>query len=112
MMEPQLRADSSVHDNVRPILEPDAGQMLRHVEHLFGGDLDGCHQGLIELAWTETADNSLSHAMLYGTDQLDGLVEKAFELNRVPGQNVYIGAALRRPGTPVSVAAAMTTSSR
>ena len=40
--------------------------------------------------------------MLYGTDQLDGLVEAAFELNRVPGQNVYIGAALRRPGTRVS----------
>jgi AAA domain len=91
-----------VHDNVWPILEPDAGQMLSHVEHLFGGDLDGCHQGLIELAWTDTADNSLSHAMLYGTDQLDGLVEGAFELNRAPGQNVYIGAALRRPGTPVS----------
>jgi hypothetical protein len=91
-----------VHDNVRPILEPDAGQMLCHVEHLFGGDLDGCHQGLIELTWTDTADNSLSHAMLYDTDQLDGLVEGALELNRVPGQNVYIGAALRRPSTPVS----------
>ena len=101
-----------MHDNVWPILEPDAGQMLSHVEHLFGGDLDGCHQGLIELAWTDTADNSLSHAMLYGTDQLDGLVDKALELNRVPGQNVYIGAALRRPGTPVRVAAAITTSSR
>ena len=88
-----------MHDNVRPILEPDAEQMLCHVEHLFGGDLDGCHQGLIELAWTDPADNSLRHAMLYGTDQLDGLANKAFELNRVPGQNVYIGAALRRPGT-------------
>ena len=91
-----------MHDNVRPIVEPDAGQMLCHVEHLFGGVLDGCHQGLIELAWTDTGDNSLSHAMLYGTDQLDGLVERALELNRVPGQNVYIGAALRRPGTPAS----------
>jgi hypothetical protein len=92
----------SLHDNVRPILEPDAGQMLCHVEHLFGGELDGCHEGLIELAWSDAGDHSLSHAMLYGTDQLDGLVERAFELNRVPGQNVYIGAALRRPGTPVS----------
>jgi AAA domain len=90
---------SSVQDNVRPIIEPDAEQMLCHVEHLFGGDLDGCHQGLIELAWTDPADNSLRHAMLYGTDQLDGLANKAFELNRVPGQNVFIGAALRRPGT-------------
>jgi hypothetical protein len=98
----ELRAGSYVHDNVRPILEPDAGQMHRHLEHLFGGDLDGCHQGLIELAWTSTADNSLSHAILRGTDQLDGLVEKAFELNRVPGQNVYIGAAMRRADTPRS----------
>jgi AAA domain len=98
----ELRAGSYVHDNVHPILEPDAGQMHRHLEHLFGGDLDGCHQGLIELAWTSTADNSLSHAILRGTDQLDGLVEKAFELNRVPGQNVYIGAALRRADTPRS----------
>jgi hypothetical protein len=98
----RLRVHSSVHDNVRPILEPDAGQMLCHLEHLFGGDLDGCHEGLIELAWSDAGDKSLSHAMLYGTDQLDGLVEKAFELNRVPGQNVYVGAALRRPGTPVS----------
>jgi hypothetical protein len=96
----ELRAGSYVHDNVRPILEPDAGQMLRHLEHLFGGDLDGCQEGLVELAWTSAADNTLSHATLYGTDQLDGLAEKAFELNRVPGQNVYIGAALRRPETP------------
>jgi hypothetical protein len=98
----ELQARSSVHDNVRPIFEPDAGQMLCHLEHLFGGDLDGCHLGLIELAWSSAADNSLSHATLYGMDQLDGLVEKAFELNRAPGQNVYIGAALRRPETPAS----------
>ena len=100
-----------MHDNVRPILEPDAGQMLRHMEHLFGGELDGCQEGVIELAWSDAGDNSLSHAMLFGTDQLDGLVERAFELNRVPGQNCYIGAALRRPGTLSRVAAAMTTSS-
>ena len=89
-------------DNVRPILEPDAGQMLFHTEHLFGGDLDGCHQGLIELAWTDPTNGNMSHATLYGTDQLDSLVERGVELNRVPGQNVYIGAALRRPGTPAS----------
>ena len=26
---------------VQPMIEPDAEQMLRHVEHLFGGYLDG-----------------------------------------------------------------------
>jgi len=36
--------------NVQPMIEPDAGQMLRHLEHLFAGDLDGCHDGKVELA--------------------------------------------------------------
>ena len=30
--------------NVQPMIEPDADQMLAHLEHLFGGDLDGCHE--------------------------------------------------------------------
>lgn len=72
--------------------------MRRHLEHLFGGDLDGLHEGLIELAWTDTSDGSLRHAALFGTDELDALVESAMARNRVPGQNVYVGPALRRPG--------------
>jgi hypothetical protein len=86
-----------VSDNVHPIVEPDAGQMLRHVQHLFGGDLDGCHEGKIELAWTDGRDGRLRHADLFGTDQLDDLVERAARENRIPGQNVYVGQALRRP---------------
>jgi hypothetical protein len=86
--------------SVHPILQPDAGQMQDHLEHLFGGDLDGCHEGKVELAWTNPDDGKLSHARLFGTDQLDSLVEKAFELNCLPGQNVYVGAALRRPDAP------------
>ena len=84
-------------DNVHPIVEPDAGQMLRHVQHLFGGDLDGCHDGKIELAWTDGRDGRLRHADLFGTDQLEDLVERAGRENRIPGQNVYIGQALRKP---------------
>ena len=71
--------------------------MRRHVEHLFGGWLDGCHEGRIELCWTDARDGKLSHAVLFGTDELDELVERAVSENRIPGQNVYVGQALRRP---------------
>lgn len=81
--------------NVKPMFEPDAVQMRRHVGHLFEGWLDGCHEGRIELAWTDTQDGKLRHAAIFGTDELDELVERAVIENRKPGQNVYIGQALR-----------------
>ena len=74
--------------------------MLRHVEHLFGGYLDGCHEGKIELAWCDGKDGKLKHAAIFGTDELDELVERAVQDNRIPGQNVYIGQALRKPDIP------------
>ena len=83
--------------NVQPMIEPDGEQMRRHVEHLFGGFLDGCHEGRIELAWTDGRDGKLKHAAIFGTDQLDELVERAVAENRKPGQNVYVGQALRHP---------------
>jgi hypothetical protein len=86
--------------NVQPMIEPDAEQMRRHVAHLFEGFLDGCHEGRIELAWTDGRDGRLRHAAIFGTDQLDDLVARAFAENRKPGQNVYIGQALRKPDIP------------
>ena len=83
--------------NVAPMLEPDAAMMRRHVGHLFEGWLDGCHEGRIELAWTDGHDGKLRHAAIFGTDELDELVERAIAENRKPGQNVYIGQALRHP---------------
>jgi AAA domain-containing protein len=85
---------------VQPMIEPDPDQMLRHVEHLFGGYLDGCHEGKIELAWCDGTNGKLRHAATFGTDELDELVERAVQENRVPGQNVYIGQALRKPAIP------------
>jgi len=82
------------------MIEPDAEQMRRHVAHLFEGFLDGCHEGRIELAWTDGRDGRLRHATIFGTDQLDELVARAFAENRKPGQNVYIGQALRKPDIP------------
>jgi RecA-family ATPase len=89
---------------VQPILRPNAELMLAHLDHLFGGFLDGYHEGLIELAWTDTRPNeggkySLRHARLFGTDQMHELIEEAVRLNSQPMCNVYIGAALRKPET-------------
>lgn len=90
---------------VQPIIQPDSNLMLAHVEHLFGGFLDGYQDGLIELAWTDTKLNSktgkydLRHGRLYGTDKLDELVAEAVRLNSQPMCNVYIGAWLRKPST-------------
>ena len=88
--------------NVQPMFEPDANQMRRHVAHLFEGWLDGCHEGRIELAWTDARDGRLTRAAIFGTDELDELVERAVIENSHHGQNVYIGQALRKPGTALS----------
>ena len=74
-------------NNVAPMIEPNTAMMRRHVAHLFEGWLDGCHEGLIELAWTDGRDGKLRHARTFGTDQLDELVELAVAENRKPGQN-------------------------
>jgi hypothetical protein len=89
---------------VQPIFTPDVSAMRLHVEHLFGGYLDGCHEGLIELSWTDTRPDQagryrLANAKLFGTDKLDELVDEASRLNATPMCNVYIGAALRHPDT-------------
>lgn len=89
---------------VQPIFTPDVDAMRSHVEHLFGGYLDGYHDGLIELAWTDTKPDAagryrLSHGRLFGTGELEELTAEAYRLNSQPMCNVYIGAALRHPGT-------------
>ncbi|MBM3536115.1 MAG: hypothetical protein FJX60_24160, partial [Alphaproteobacteria bacterium] len=98
-LRPPLPAPLMDMSNIQPMIEPDPVQMRRHVGHLFEGWLDGCQEGRIELAWTDARDGRLKHAAIFGTDQLDELVERAVAENRRPGQNVYIGAALRKPDT-------------
>src|SRR4051812_30779384 len=80
-----------------PEMAPDAAMMRRHVRHLFEGCLDGRHDSRIELAWTDGRDGKLRHAITFGTDELDALVKRAVQENRIPQQNVYIGQALRKP---------------
>ena len=93
--------------DVAPILTPNTEAMRQHVEFLFGGYLHGYQDGLIELAWTtstpdpETGRYSLGFAEMFDTDDdsIDALIARAVELNGLPRTNVYIGAALRKPGT-------------
>ena len=92
---------------VEPLYRPNARAMLEHVTHLFGGFIPGCHDGLIELAWTATAPDekgryALSGAQMYGTDQLEELVEHATKRNSISMCSVYVGAALRHPQTPLT----------
>lgn len=82
--------------NVQPLIEPCPEAMRLHLEHLFGGFLDGCHDGLIEIAYTDAQDHKLRHARLFGTDEIDEAAEFAAQQNKIPQQNVYVGAALRK----------------
>lgn len=87
---------------VQALFEPDQIAMRQHVEHLFGGDLGGCHDGKIELAWTDNRPDAsgryrLKNARLFDTSQIGDLVEYAAHLNSINNCNVYIGAALRKP---------------
>jgi hypothetical protein len=89
---------------VHTLSKPNPDAMRTHVEHLFGGYLDGYHDGLIELSWTdikpdESGKHPLRSARLYKTDQIDDLLADAVRLNSQPMCNVYIGAALRKPTT-------------
>jgi hypothetical protein len=93
-----------VDSNVTPLIKPDAALMLAHLEHLFGGFLDGRHDGLIEIAWTAGEKDAkgrypLNQAQLFGTDQLEEAADLAARVNAVPNQDVYVGAALRAPST-------------
>lgn len=92
-------------DNVQHLFNPDREQMASHLAHLFGGDLYGCHDGLVEIAWTDAfpgpdGRHRLSNAQLFPLDDLDEIIEFAININRTQGHNTYVGAALRRPDTP------------
>ncbi|MHB2025145.1 MAG: hypothetical protein ACYCPQ_00695 [Elusimicrobiota bacterium] len=80
-------------------LRPDAAAMLAHVGHLFGGLPEELRDSLIELAWTDARDGKLRHSRHFWTGELEELVDLAVHQNAKPGQNVYIGAALRGPDT-------------
>ena len=50
------------------MIRPDPDEMQRHLDHLFGGDLGGYHDGQLELAWNNAGDKALKEARAFGTD--------------------------------------------
>ena len=84
-------------DSTMPLV-PSSVSMLAHVTHLFGGELGALQHGLVELAWNSPGDRAVKHGQLYSLNRLDVLVAHAAATN-AKGCNVYIGAALRIPGT-------------
>ena len=74
-------------------IKPDADTMQAFLHHLFGDVMTG----RLELAWVDASDKQLRHARSFDVGEIEELVEAAVELNKVKGQNVYIGAALRAP---------------
>ncbi len=80
---------------VQPIMDPDYDAMLQHLESLFGR----APVGMIEISWTDAKTKRLQHAQLFDVGDLDMAAEKAHEINGRDFCNVYVGAALRKPGT-------------
>ena len=81
-------------------LRPDVAAMRAHVGHIFSGLPEELQDSFIELAWTDARDGKLRHSRHFWTGELDELVDLAVRQNAKPGQNLYIGAALRGPDTP------------
>lgn len=79
---------------VAPIVEPDPDAIRRHLAHVFAHA-----EGLVELSWADARTGALACAEMFEAGDLDALAMRAVELNRQPGCNVYVGAALRRVET-------------
>ena len=77
-------------------MKPEPEVMQQFILRLFGNQMTGA----VELAWRDAKDGKVRHGQLFQLDDLDALVENAAEMNAVEGQNVYVGAALRKPEGP------------
>lgn len=81
--------ETSPVNNVAPILSPDQGAMVQHLQLLFGRSTDG------KLEITGLGPDKRVRTKFFPVDQTDEAAEYAETLNRDPGCNVYVGAALR-----------------
>lgn len=80
-------------------LSPDKKVMTDFLEHLFGGYLDGLHDGLIEISHVQNQGdkpNEYWRSRLFGTDEIEDAVNFAAEMN-AQRRNLYVAPALRHP---------------
>jgi hypothetical protein len=76
-------------------LRPDEATILEHLTALFGR----ATSGKIELAWTPSNTRAITNSEYFDVGDIDLAAERAVEINSTFGQNLYIGAALRKPDT-------------
>ena len=84
-------SDDEPSVNVSPIIAPDQVVMGQHLKMLFGR----AHEGKIEITAIHVERGIRTR--FFELD--DEITDWAEEVNRAPGWNVYVGAALRKPGT-------------
>jgi hypothetical protein len=85
-----LETDDTPVNNVAPILSPDIEAMSAHLHLLFGR----ATEGKIEI--TGLGPDRRVRTRFFATDQTDDAAEFGALINRDPGCNVYVGAALRK----------------
>lgn len=75
---------------------PDYKMILDHLTAHFGDAMSG----LIEIAWRDAASGKLSQGKPFALTQIHEAAEWAVKVNSIPGQNCYLGAALRHEDLP------------
>ena len=77
-------------------LRPDPDQILRQATFWFGEQM----AGEIDLGWYKPGTGELNQFQRFRLDELEELAEFACEVNRVPGQSLYMRPALVQPDAP------------
>lgn len=84
-------------DNVSPILAPDRAAMLDHLMALFGRAMEGRVE-VTAIKAVEKGERVSPRTKFFDLDEMDEAVQWATAQNAEPQWNVYVGAALRKPG--------------
>lgn len=88
--------------NVHANLKPNADAIRQHLELLFGNVTEHS-DGKVEIAVIAKSEaGSRVYAKKFEVDELDAATAYAVGENIKPGHNVYVGAALRSPNSPVT----------
>ena len=86
--------------NTHTNLHPNKDMILTHINLIAAIAETSGIEGKIEIAWSDPRDHQVKHAQHFLLDQQEEAAEFAASKNKIPGQNVYIGASLRHSETP------------
>jgi hypothetical protein len=76
--------------------KPNYDMILAHLTAHFGEAMSG----RIEIAWRDAASGKLSKSKTFAVTDIHEAAEYAVSVNSIPGQNTYLGAALRHEDIP------------